>query len=302
MKFISIILFSFLSLINLAQEKSIIDTVIVANDTLVIFADKTWEYRNMINFSGILNSEINDYINQEYEGLLDQPWNNNEPYVSTNDLSKLNDTLWLCNVDKLHAESCIPNPGNISSRFGKRGSRYHKGIDISFNITDSIVSAFDGIVRYAKYNNGGYGNLVIIRHYNGLETFYAHLKRIDVSPNQKVFSGDYIGKGGSTGRASGPHLHFEVRFFGNALDPDLIFDFANNNLLSENLFISKNTFSYIKKYGASNSSSSKYHKIRSGDTLYGLALKYGTSLNKISKLNNIKADKILQIGEQIRVR
>ena len=66
--------------------------------------------------------------------------------------------------------------------------------------------------------------------------------------------------------------------------------------------ITKKTFSYLKRYGASYSSSAKYHKIKNGDTLYGLALKYSTSLNKICKLNNIKATKILQVGEKIRVR
>ena len=165
---------------------------------------------------------------------------------------------------------------------------------------------FDGIVRYARYNEGGYGNLVIVRHYNGLETYYAHLKQMNVYANQKVRAGDFLGLGGSTGRSTGPHLHFELRFYGFALNPASVIDFNRGELISENLFIHKGSFPYVRTYqqvasNSSSNSSKKYHTIKSGDTLYGLALKYKTSLNKICKLNNIKPEKVLQIGEKIRI-
>ena len=286
----------------IAQDKIILDTLSIETDSIVIYNDKSWEFLSMLNFNGILNVELDSFMKIEFKNKITQPWDNYEPYVISNNLSVIKDSIWLCNINEQHPNYSLPSPGKTNSRFGPRGSRYHRGIDLGFNKSDSIFCAFDGVVRYAKYNSGGYGNLVIIRHYNGLETFYAHLKKIKISKNQKISAGDYVGKGGSTGKVSGPHLHFEIRFYGNAIDPELVFDFKNNCLQSENLFIHRNTFSYAKKYGGVYSSSVKYHTIKSGDTLYGLALKYRISLNKICKLNKIKPSKILRLGEKIRIQ
>ena len=286
----------------MAQDKIILDTLSIETDSIVIYNDKSWEFLSMLNFNGILNPELDSFMKLEFKNKITQPWDNYEPFVISNNLSVIRDSIWLCNINDQHPNYSLPSPGKTNSRFGPRGSRYHRGIDLGFNKSDSIFCAFDGVVRYAKHNSGGYGNLVIIRHYNGLETFYAHLKKIKTSKNQKISAGDYIGKGGSTGKVSGPHLHFEIRFYGNAIDPELVFDFKNNCLQSENLFIHRNTFNYAKKYGGAYSSSIKYHTIRSGDTLYGLALTYGMSLNKICKLNKIKPSKILRLGEKIRIQ
>ena len=291
-----------LSVKTIAQDKTILDTLTIETDSIVIYNDKSWEFLAMLNFNGILNRELDSFMKIEFKNKITQPWDNYEPYVISNNLSVIKDSIWLCNINEQHPNYSLPSPGKTNSRFGPRGSRYHRGIDLGFNKSDSIFCAFDGVVRYAKYNSGGYGNLVIIRHYNGLETFYAHLKKIKISKNQKISAGDYVGKGGSTGKVSGPHLHFEIRFYGNAIDPELVFDFKNNCLQSENLFIHRNTFSYAKKYGGVYSSSVKYHTIKSGDTLYGLALKYRISLNKICKLNKIKPSKILRLGEKIRIQ
>ena len=285
-----------------SQKKQIIDTLLVLNDSVVVYSDKSWEYLKMLNFDGVLNPSLEQLMREEFGDKISHLWDNSEPYTMNNDLSNLKDSIWLCVTDEKHPEFCFPSKGKTNSRFGPRGKRYHRGIDLGFNNGDSIFCAFDGIVRYARYNNGGYGNLVIIRHYNGLETFYAHLKKINVSVNQQICASEYIGKGGSSGRVTGPHLHFEVRFYGNAIDPELIFDFKTKHLHSENLFIHKNSFSYAKKYGRIYSSTPSFHTIEKGDTLYDLALKYGLSINKICKLNEIKSSKILKIGEKIRIQ
>ena len=285
-----------------SQKKQIIDTLLVLNDSVVVYSDKSWEYLKMLNFDGVLNPSLDQLMRKEFGDKISHSWDNSEPYTMNNDLSNLKDSIWLCVTDEKHPEFCFPSKGKTNSRFGPRGKRYHRGIDLGFNNGDSIFCAFDGIVRYARYNYGGYGNLVIIRHYNGLETFYAHLKKINVSVNQELCASAYIGKGGSTGNVSGPHLHFEVRFYGNAIDPELIFDFKTKHLHSENLFIHKNSFSYAKKYGRIYSSNPSFHTIEKGDTLYDLALKYGLSINKICKLNEIKSSKILKIGEKIRIQ
>ena len=289
-----------------AQTIFIIDTILVGEDSMVLYSDKSWERLDMIGFEGVLSKELNEVINNELNINWVNPWVDNDVYTTENDLNKLMDTLWMCVVDEEHPDFYIPNQGKVNSRYGRRGRRYHKGIDLGFNNGDSIRCVFDGVVRYAKFNDGGYGNLVIVRHYNGLETYYAHLSKMNVYANQKVKAGDFLGLGGSTGRSTGPHLHFELRFYGFALDPASVIDFNKGELVSENLFIHKGVFPYISTYtyvaqSNNDNSSKKYHTIKRGDTLYGLALKYKTSLNKICRLNNIKPEKVLQIGDKIRV-
>ena len=102
--------------------------------------------------------------------------------------------------------------GYISSYYGEdRISSKHKGLDIAENLGEDIVASFEGKVIYAGYNDGGYGNLVIIQHSNDMKTYYAHLNDINVSINQEVKKGEIIGTVGSTGYSTGPHIHFELR-------------------------------------------------------------------------------------------
>lgn len=131
--------------------------------------------------------------------------------------------------------------GKLSSAYKWRWGRQHHGVDLGLKTGDSIYAAWDGIVRYAKWNRAGYGNCVIIRHKNGLETLYAHLSKISVSPNQYVSSGDVIGLGGSTGRSYGPHLHFEIRYKDFSINPELIIDYNTQTLRAD-------TFQFVKAY------------------------------------------------------
>ena len=101
--------------------------------------------------------------------------------------------------------------GNLNFKYGLRWGRMHRGLDLFLRTGDSVVSAFNGVVRYAKFNSSGFGNCVVVRHLNGLETVYGHLSKISVSENQYVQAGELVGLGGTTGRSNGPHLHFEIR-------------------------------------------------------------------------------------------
>lgn len=130
--------------------------------------------------------------------------------------------------------------GRLNSVFGYRWGKQHQGLDLSLNFGDTVVAAFDGIVRYAKPNSGGYGNCIVIRHNNGLETLYGHLNNINVSENQFVKSGELIGLGGSTGHSTGPHLHFETRYKGIAIDPELLIDISTQQLKYETVIFDKN--------------------------------------------------------------
>ncbi len=301
-----------LTLVANAQEKGnkrILDTLMAGNDSIVIFADKSWEYIKMLNFDGVTNPYLSALAT---ELGWKEDWVNNVPYTYDNDLSKLEDTVWLCIVDDDNNEFCMPHPGMVTSTFKYRGKRFHYGIDVDLDTGDTLVSAFNGIVRYAQFNDGGFGNLIIIRHYNGLETYYAHLSKLLVSPNQEVKAGDPIGLGGNTGKSYGDHLHFEVRLYGNALDPETIIDFEKNELKKNNLLINGQMFSYSKSsksYSSSSSSKSSstdknasVHKVTSGDSLYYIALKYGTTVDKLCKLNGIKKTDILHIGDKIKLK
>lgn len=132
----------------------------------------------------------------------------------------------------------MPTEGRVSSGYGWRWGRMHYGVDYSGCNRDTSLSMCDGVVRYAKYGyNGGYGNLVVVRHFNGLETYYAHHWSLLVEEGDTVSAGDGIGIIGSTGRSTGPHLHFEVRFLGVPINPETI--------VGDSLTLKRSGFSYV---------------------------------------------------------
>ena len=213
----------------------------------------------------------------------------------------------------------MPVEGDFLSPFGHRGRRVHAGVDIKLEAGDPVSCAFDGVVRMAR-RYSGYGNCVVVRHYNGIETLYGHLSKISVKVNQQVKAGDIIGLGGHTGRASCNHLHFETRFQGKAFNPKQLIDFNTYNLLADTFMVTKATYGlsrdYIPsasneiiatnndsvKHNAKSSKSKKYHTIKSGDTLGALSLKYGTSVKQLCSINGIKPTKTLKLGTKLRVR
>lgn len=213
----------------------------------------------------------------------------------------------------------MPVEGSFLSPFGYRGRRVHAGVDIKLEAGDAVVAAFDGVVRMARYYSG-YGNCIVIRHYNGLETLYGHLSKIKVNVNQQVSAGDLIGLGGRTGRASCNHLHFETRFQGKAFNPKQIINFETSSLVSDTFTVTRSTYGLSRDYlpgttelvadnsnvnsksKAKSSKSKKYHTIKSGDTLSALSRKYGTSVKQICSINGIKPTKKLQLGTKIRIR
>jgi murein DD-endopeptidase MepM/ murein hydrolase activator NlpD len=195
----------------------------------------------------------------------------------------------------------MPTKGYITSKFGPRRYRYHFGTDIKVYTGDTIWCPFDGMVRIIDYEPNGYGRYVVVRHDNGLETVYAHLSRVLVEENLRIYSGEPIGLGGNTGRSTGSHLHFETRYLGNAINPELLFDFENHTIKEEEYLITKkNTFYHQKEL--KEMAAAKYHTVRSGDTLGALARRYGTSVSTLCRLNGIKSTSIIRIGQRLRVR
>jgi hypothetical protein len=195
-------------------------------------------------------------------------------------------------------------------------------LDIGLKTGDPIYATFDGKVRLSKAA-GDYGNLIIIRHNNGLETYYAHLSERDVEAGDWVVAGQQIGKGGSTGRSSGPHLHFEVRYKGQSFDPERIFDFKTGELRRADLLLQRRHYSIYSKFeqdftdeeeaaqqeakekaaaAPKTPSTAQYHTIVQGDMLGALAIKYKTTVKRICELNNIQESTVLKLGRKIRVR
>ena len=193
----------------------------------------------------------------------------------------------------------LPAPGYITSKYGWRRYRMHKGTDIKVQVGDSIRAAWGGQVRIVGWDPRGYGYYVLLRHDNGLETIYGHLSKPLVDEYDKIFPGDVIGLGGNTGRSTGSHLHFEVRYLGYALNPEAIIDFANGRLVNEEEYVIG--IKAIKQKKAEEAAM-RWHKVKSGDTLSGIARKYGTTVKRLCQLNKIKETKILQIGQKLRVR
>ncbi len=185
----------------------------------------------------------------------------------------------------------------VTSRFGFRWGRNHLGTDIDLQMRDPVKAAFDGIVRIKSYDRYGFGYFVVIRHKNGLETIYGHLSKILVEIGQEVKAGEEIGKGGSTGRSTGSHLHFETRYRGLAFDPEIVYDFRGYDIKFEYLTITPETFGYITK-----ARGAVYHRVRRGDNLSRISRRYGVSISQIARINGISTRSILRIGQRLRVQ
>ena len=174
--------------------------------------------------------------------LYESTWYNERVKVPTFSFRDVPDVIVLILIDPDNGQNfCFPIKKIKSSSYGWRWGRPHSGIDIALNVGDPIHAAFDGVVRLAKYN-GGYGNCIVIRHYNNLETLYGHLSKINVKVGQEVKAGDVIGLGGNTGRSTGPHLHFECRLMYACFDPEWIFDLETYSIKTSFLRIDKTYF------------------------------------------------------------
>lgn len=213
---------------------------------------------------------------------------------------------------------CIPVPGKVNSNYGYRArfGRMHKGVDLHIRSNDTIYAAFEGKVRLTNYEAKGYGYYVILRHPNGLETVYGHLNRFLVKPNQSVKAGQPIALGGSTGRSTGPHLHFETRFMGYAINPNAIFDFANHTTHTDTYTFSKSTYQQARNYSPSRNLAKSEREnpykaatnvratytVKRGDTLSAIAKSNGISATTLRRLNNMSSTDKIKVGQVLKLR
>ncbi len=264
-----------------------------------------------------LIKEINDYAESRllehdfYISLTNYYENSAIPSSSTygkwdtrnispyNEIISKNDTSLILtltdNRNNCNFVAPLQNP-KVTSNFGWRNGRNHSGIDLDLQVWDPVVASFDGMVRIALYHPG-YGRVVVIRHYNGLETLYAHLHRFKVKAGDVVEAGQVIGLGGSSGRSSGSHLHYEVRFKGKSLNPKHLISFKKNELISDSLQLIKQKWNYSAlPMGV------KYHTIERGDFMYKIANRYGMSVNELCEINGIRRNKLLIVGRKLRIK
>lgn len=200
----------------------------------------------------------------------------------------------------------------ITSHYGYRRKygRMHYGTDLALSVGDTVRATFSGKVRIASYEGKGYGNYIVIRHPNGLETVYGHLHRRFATEGTIVKAGDPIGLGGNTGRSSGPHLHFEARFMGIPLNPVELFDFELGAPRLDSYAFVKSDYRRAtgharqhmarSKAKAGSSREVKIYRVQKGDTLSKIAANHGISVSKLRKLNALRNDR-LQIGKSLRI-
>lgn len=246
-------------------------------------------------------------------------------------------TLYL-DLSLLSRNFVYPIRGKFSSGYNvvPANGRVHSGVDLLASQGTPIYAAFSGVVRMSK-DYGDYGNVVVIRHTNGLETVYSHNLKNLVEVGEEVECGQEIAQCGRTGNATTNHLHFEVRVAGKTFDPELLIDVESQEMQDGTLEISQTSSGDLRvRLQKSNSSAdigggdaqtltpatsrgvkvgdqiydapaqsatpAEYHTVRSGDSLWKIAKKYSTTVDNICSLNNISKSATLHVGKKLRVK
>ncbi|MDR1610234.1 MAG: peptidoglycan DD-metalloendopeptidase family protein [Candidatus Symbiothrix sp.] len=308
------------------------DEIKKINDRLKLVADKiNLKIETQIMDSVLLALELTEENDDELpaDELYEGEWNN--------EFLKAYSSAFVPDSFRIDVSSFVmPITGKVTSPYGPRRYRFHYGTDLKLQTGDTVYAAFDGKIRVCNYERRGYGNYVVIRHPNGLETVYGHLSKTLVNIDENVQAGQPIALGGNTGRSTGSHLHFEFRFLGQAVDPSEIIDFDRFCTYDDYFVFEKsrsgNSYfnipfytkykplkgTYVKRYAAiarkndrskkssdvsiplADGKGAKYHKVKNGDTLSVIARRHGVSVEQICRLNGISKTTILKIGRSLR--
>ena len=242
------------------------------------------------------------------ENIYGKSWDTLYIRLSRHEKPSVNDTLVLPLLLSDFFDFHMPVPGQVLSEFGWRHGRVHAGIDLRLEKGDSVLSSFDGVVRISRYFSG-YGNIVVVRHFNGLETCYAHLSKRIAKVNQEVKAGQVLGLGGRTGRATCNHLHFEVRYLEEPINPRYVVDFSGQKITTDTLLVTNESFFHRGHSAKSKNPAQQfkiekgtdYYTIKQGDTLYSIAKRSGNTVASLCQRNNISETAILHIGQKLKL-
>ncbi len=226
-------------------------------------------------------------------------WDTSDINMYHVDMVNFSDTLIYNFADQGPMHYTVPRQGRVTSGFGYRslfGRKFHKGLDIDLETGDTIVAAMDGKIRIARYGKG-YGNFVVISHQGGMETVYGHMSQLEVQEGQVVKSGQPIGLGGSTGQSTGSHLHFEIRVFGEQVDPSMVIDEVTLKPIKPVVKIEKSWFYYLGE-----PTDAPIHVVAAGETLDQIATMYETDANTLLLLNDLDpATTVVAEGTKLKV-
>ncbi|MCU0608273.1 MAG: peptidoglycan DD-metalloendopeptidase family protein [Chitinispirillaceae bacterium] len=271
-----------------------VSAVSMARDSLSV-ADSSFETDQN---ESAFQEGIEAFFSEESAAIDTSDWNSAKINATRFDYRLMTDTARVVLADSsAHKKYVHPIIGPITSPFGLRRSIWHYGNDIRVQRKDTIRCAFDGIVRVIMNDRHGYGKVVVVRHHDQIETLYGHLSKTSVSLKQRIAAGDAVGLGGNTGRSTGPHLHFEMRYKGEPLDPNRVIDFETGTLKCDTLALCRETFAYLAE-----ARSTVYHVIRRGETLGRIARRHGTTIGRLCALNGVGARTILSVGRKLVIR
>ena len=277
----------------------------VSHEELINIIDEIWDIEQLDpRIITIINQKVKELYGSYWPvDTMAHPaqnfyhiWNTKMAHPYRDNICK-GDTEVVLNLTHDYMECGYTHPfkGVVTSKFGYRSGKMHNGIDIDLVVGDTVLSAFRGQVRVARWQ-GGYGRCVVVRHHNGLETLYGHLYKIFVKDGEYIDPGQPIGRGGNSGHSSGSHLHFETRFKGKPVNPENFIDFKTFTLKNDTLVLKRNKYGYNAFPPGV-----RYYKVKNGDFLYKIAHEQGVGIKTLCKWNGIKRNNFLVVGEKLRV-
>lgn len=217
---------------------------------------------------------------------------------------------------------------SVGQAYGvSKSNDFHSGVDIMVKSGSPVRCCFDGVVRMAK-QYGDYGRMVVVRHYNGLETVYANLSKVMVKAGQILQAGDVVGASGMAQKTGMEQLHFETRFMNECFNPAMFIDFEYMELKDNTLVLNESDIMYEmqekqeavpskgeagqgNKQHANTASLAKetqqngqaeYHIVKAGETMYRISIQHQIPLAKLLQMNNMKETDVIDVGQKIRVK
>jgi len=239
-------------------------------------------------------SSKKEFLDHPASDIYENIWSTTNPHPYPANFAD-NDTLLRLTLINDSSDFHLPGVGVLSSAYGWRDDRFHPGVDLAVYHGLPIYAVFPGVVRFAR-NYGGYGRIVIIRHDNGLETYYAHLSRIGVKAGERVKAGDIIGNSGNSGSSYNTHLHFEIRYKGVAFNPAHVINFKEQQLKFTEVIMRKTKTNYFVY-----TDDAILYTIKRGDYLYKIAAEFGTTVRKIREDNDLNQKSILRSGQILKI-